>query len=159
MSRASLAAGSGPAAGLGIPPALSTPVFLGPLGDAAGLAEVSLRRQEARASRASLLAVPDRHSVHLSVREVGARRHSNAGCARGYEHQVCIVYVRGGREHSPSSFPHEIIFWLGMSGRELNPGRSWWWLPAQHVPGTAEVQGQWDDSGCRWQAAATLLCP
>lgn len=58
MSRVSLAAGSGPAAGLGIPPALATPAFLLPLGDAAGLAEVS-RRQEARAPSAPSLAVPD----------------------------------------------------------------------------------------------------
>lgn len=156
MSRASLAAGSGPAAGLGIPPALATPAFLVPLGDAAGLAEVSLCRQEARASIASLLAVPDRR-VHLLVREVGARHHSNAGCARGCERQVCIVCVRGGCEHSPSSFPHEIIFCLGMSGRELTQAAAGG--GCQHIPGAAEVEGQRDDSGCHWQAAATRLCP
>lgn len=109
MSRASLTAGSGPAAGPGIPPAPATPAFLVPLRDATGLAEVLLRRQEARASSASLLAVPDRR-VHLSVWEVGARRRSNAGCVRGCERQVRIMRVPGVAVSAVLLCPHTKLF-------------------------------------------------
>lgn len=76
---------------------------------------------------------------------------------RGAVSARCVLCVSGVAVSTVQVRSHMKLFCLGMSGRELTQAAAGG--GCQHIPGAAEVEGQRDDSGCHWQAAATRLCP
>jgi len=124
--------------GLGIPA-----VLVAGLGIPAEMPRVSLgshRAGEERALPGAPSSAPPDRRVHLSVREVGVRLGSSAGRR--------AVVLRAGRALCAlpeadwkSSFPAEIIFWLGVSGRESCAGGRVGPGGAEEGPGGSRLRG------------------